>query len=128
MRVWIQSLLVLVFLLGILSVPALATSSSLVISQVYVGTGSPEPTNVYVELFNKGSATVDLSNWTLQYATEGVNMWQAFPLSGNIAPGQYYLIYGSSTAGGSVNLPQADLNIVLNLPMTVGKLAIVNST
>jgi hypothetical protein len=102
-------------------------STSLVISQLYVGAGSgdAQPRYEYVELFNKGTASVSLAGWSLQYAVEGVNTWQAFPLSGSVAPGQYYLIRANA-AGGNASFPQADLTISLSIPVGVGKFALVN--
>ena len=36
-------------------------------------------TNDYVELFNRGSSAVDLSGWTVQYATAAGTAWTATP-------------------------------------------------
>ncbi len=100
------------------------------ISQIYLATGasSTEPQSQYIELFNKGTTTVNASSFSLQYAPEASFTWQAFPLSGNIAPGQYYLIRLTGLSGGFVSLPQPDLTISLTLPQTAGKVILANGT
>ena len=88
-----MSRVLLVVILGVLLLlPAAADaagSSDVVISQIYGGGGNAGATfrNDYVELFNAGSATVDLAGWTVQYATAAGATWQATALAGTIAPG-----------------------------------------
>src|SRR5262245_27414696 len=118
--------LVLMFLIiAVVAVSAEASSPNIVISQLYLGVSSSPalPTYPYVELFNLGSATVNLQGWSLQYAEESANSWTPFPLSGSIAPGQYYLIRLSGSAATPNPLP--DLTIGLALPRARGKIAIV---
>jgi len=108
MNIWMRILVVLTLIIMALPMPAEATSSTtVVISQLYLGTGAGDmkPRNQYIELFNKGSATIDLQGWTIQYAVEGANTWTPYALSGNIAVGQYYFIRLSGSAG-NVTLPQ----------------------
>ena len=73
---------------------ALAVSADIVISQVYGGggnTGAPY-TNDFIELFNRGTTTVSLSGWSVQYASAtgtgnfGANSGQLTELSGSLAP------------------------------------------
>ena len=129
MNIWMRILTLLTLTIMALPIPAQASSSTLVISQLYLGTGDSDvrPRSQYVELFNKGTATISLQGWTLQYAVESVNVWTTYALTGSIAPGQYYLIRLAG-AGGSVSLPQPDLTISLALPLNVGKLALVNNS
>src|ERR671931_1627540 len=78
------------------STPAQAAPSpNVVISQVYGGggnTGAPYK-NDFVELFNRGTSAIDLSGWSVQYASAtgsgnfGANSAQLTALSGSIAPG-----------------------------------------
>ena len=65
--------------------------------------------------------------WRIQYAAEGQNAWQVFPLSGSISPGQYYLIRTSSRYG-NVPLPQADFPIDLNLSRNLGRLIVASDS
>src|SRR5882724_3141318 len=129
MNIWMRILVVLTLIIMALPMPAEATSSTVVISQLYLGTGVGDmrPRNQYIELFNKGTAATNLQGWTLQYAVENINTWTPYALSGSIAPGQYYFIRLSGSAG-NVTLPQPDLTISLTLPINFGKLALVNST
>src|SRR5437867_11575754 len=129
MKYWIRSFVLLIAFTICLEIPAEATSSNVVISQIYLGTGDSnlKPAYQYIELFNRGTTTTSLSGWSIQYAAEGQNTWQAFPLSGSIAPGQYYLIRTTSRYG-NVALPQADLTIDLNLPQNVGKLIVASDS
>src|SRR5579862_4932845 len=114
-----------------LPLSAQAISSTLVISQVYLGTGGIfAPKSQYVEIFNKGTTTINLSTWSLQYAAEGTTPWQVFPLSGSMAPGQYYLISvtGTTNPAGTISLPPPDLTIAtLSLPQNVGKLILASA-
>jgi hypothetical protein len=129
MKCFNRVLLILILSFSFFQLSALAASSNLVISQIYLATGpgTAEPQNPYFELFNRGTSTVSLSGWTIQYA-QGAGVFQAFPLSGSIAPGQYYLISVIGIAGGNVSLPTPDLVINATVSLGGGKLALVNDT
>jgi hypothetical protein len=121
---------VLLFLLALIAslVPA-ATGAGAgpVISQVYGGGGNAGAAyaNDFVELFNPGTVNVDLTGWTLQYATSAGTTWQATPLSGSIAPGRYYLVQLASTAAVGAALPAPDATGTTNLAASGGKVALV---
>ena len=70
-------------------------TASIVISQLYGGGGNAGATyqNDYVELYNRGTVTVDIGGWSLQYASATGSGWDFSkqPLGGTIAPGQYLL-------------------------------------
>ena len=107
-----------------------SSSSGLVISQIFAGggnSGAPYQ-NDYVELFDRGSAAVDLSGWTLQYASASGTSWQVTPLTGSIAPGRAYLVQLASTAAVGATLPTPDATDTTNLANTGGKLAVVHDT
>jgi predicted extracellular nuclease len=116
----------------------LAVSSNIVISQVYGGGGNSgaEYTNDYIELFNRGSTTVSLSGWSLQYASAtgtgnfGASSTQITDLSGSLAPGQYLLVQEAQGAGGTTPLPTPDVTDTtpINMSGTGGKVALVNTT
>ena len=111
--------------------PPPPSNSVIVISQVYGGGGNAGATykNDYVELFNRGAATVDIGGWSLQYASASGDGW-AFalqPLGGTIAPGQYYLIALASGGDDGAALPPANINGQINISATNGKIALVNS-
>jgi hypothetical protein len=121
--------LLFVFLGALLLFPtsAGAGASGVVVSQIYGGGGNAGATfrNDYVELFNAGSGTVDLSGWTVQYATAAGTTWQTTALSGTIAPGRYYLVHLASNADIGAALPPADATGTSNLAGTSGKIALV---
>ena len=64
----------------------LETSSS---ARVYGGGGNSGATltNDYIELFNRGTTTVDLSTWSVQYASSAGSTWQRTNLAGSLAAG-----------------------------------------
>lgn len=116
----------------------LSRGGGVVISQVYGGGGngtgsstSPFATyrNDYVELYNAGPSPVDVTNWTIQYASATGTSWQKTTLSGTIQPGRYYLVQQASGGTAGVLLPTPDLaGGTINLSATSGKVALVNST
>src|SRR5687767_14301533 len=100
-------------LAGIARVPARAapqmqTVSHIVISQVYGGGGNNGApyTHDYVELFNPSDVPLPLGGWSIQYAPPmGTTLFSGnvTPLSGSLAPGQYYLVQLGSS--GSIGNP-----------------------
>ena len=116
---------------ALLVVPAARSASSdMVVSQVFAGggnTGAPY-TNDYVELFNRGATTVDLSTWSIQYATGSGTTWQVTPLSGSVPAGGHYLIQLASAAAIGASLPTPDATGTSNLAVSGGKVALVHST
>jgi hypothetical protein len=92
----------------------------------------------YIELYNSGTTAVDLTNYSVQYASAagafsstGLN----HTLSGSIGAGKYYLIQESVAAKGGttgtkgVDLPvTANLQGGLNLSYQYGKVALVNGS
>ena len=123
-------LVVVLAALFLLPSAANASSSGLVVSQVYGGGGNSGAAlrNDFVELFNAGSSSADLSGWSVQYATSAGTSWQTTPLSGSIGPGRYYLVQLAS--GGTVGtvLPAPDATGTSNLAASSGKIALVSST
>jgi hypothetical protein len=112
-------------------VPAAQSASpDLVVSQVFAGGGnSGAPfANDFVELFNRGSTTVDLSSWTVQYASASATSWQATPLTGSVPPGRYYLVQLASAAAVGSPLPAPDTSGTTNLAVSGGKVALVRDT
>ena len=99
-------------------------SPDLVLSQIYGGGGNSGATysHDFIELFNRGTASVSLEGKSLQYtsATGTGNFGSATnlitPLSGSIAPGQYILVQESSNAAVGSPLPTPD-----DLPIRIAK-------
>jgi hypothetical protein len=112
-----------------------AVSSGVVISQIYGGGGNGGSTfkNDFIELFNFGNSTIDISNWSVQYSSATGTSWQVTNLcpSGStcsIAPGHYYLIQEAQGAGGTTNLPTPDVSGVISMSATAGKVILVSNT
>jgi predicted extracellular nuclease len=104
--------------------------AQVVISQVYGGGGNSGATfkNDFIEVFNRGDAAVDLTGWSVQYASSSGISWQVTSLSGTIGAGHYYLIQESQGAGGAANLPTPDATGTINMSATTGKVALLNTT
>ncbi|MDQ5872225.1 MAG: lamin tail domain-containing protein [Acidobacteriota bacterium] len=119
----------LALLLAFLAVTpfAHAVSPNLVISQVYGGGGNSGATlkNDFIELFNRGTTTVSVATWSVQYASSAGSSWARTNLTGSIAPGQYYLVQQAQGAGGTVNLPTPDATGTTAMSATSGKVALV---
>jgi hypothetical protein len=124
--------LLLALAAALLAAPAAAPSGSadMVISQVYAGGGNSGATytNDFVELFNRGSAAVDVSGWSIQYASAAGTSWQATALAGTVPPGGYLLVQLASGGANGAPLPTADATGTTNLANTGGKVALVRST
>ncbi|HEX5583199.1 lamin tail domain-containing protein [Gaiella sp.] len=106
---------------------ASGASPDVVVSQVYAGGGNAGAPyqNDFVELFNRGSTAVDVSGWTVQYASSTGTSWQPTALVGSIAPGRHYLV-GLATAGMvGAALPTPDATGTSNLAVSGGKVAVV---
>jgi uncharacterized repeat protein (TIGR01451 family) len=107
-------------------------TAGLVISQTYSGGGltGASFTNDYVELFNRGTTTVDfaVTPYSVQFLSTSASGWAKTDLtSGTVLPGHYFLV--RETSGGSTGaaLPTADATGTLNLTSTsAGKVALVS--
>lgn len=104
-----------------------AAASTVVVSQIFGGGGNTGAayTHDFVELFNRGSSAVELSGWTLQYATAAGTSWQATPLAGSIPAGGYYLVQLASGGTAGSPLPPADAVGTANAAAGNGKFALV---
>lgn len=125
------------FLVSLMLAAALLTASSahsassdLLVSQVYAGGGNAGAsyTNDFVELFNPGSTAIDLTGWTVQYASSASTTWQTTALSGSVPSGRYYLVQLASAAAVGAPLPAPDASGTTNLAVSGGKVALVRGT
>lgn len=124
----LYSLLLLLTVFSISSV-----KGQVVISQVYGGGGNANATytNDFIEIFNRGTVAVDLTGWSVQYAsaTSTNPTWAVTNLTSVILqPGQYYLIQEASGGAIGVALPTADATGSINLSGSAGKVVLANST
>src|ERR1041385_8553709 len=114
----------------VLSSPFAHASSSVVISQVYGGGGNSGATlrNDFVELFNRSNTAINVTGWSIQYASASGSSWDRTLLTGVIQPGQYYLVQEAEGTGGSVSLPTPDLVGVTNMSLSDGKVVLVSNS
>lgn len=103
--------------------------SPVLISQVYGAGGNSGAiyNSDYIELYNRSEAAVDLTGWSVQYASASGTSWQSVPLAASLAPGKYYLVKLAGGTTGSA-LPSADATGTINMSGTQGKVALRNST
>jgi 5'-nucleotidase len=120
-----------------LAVPTVATAAvspdaPVVINEIYGGGGNAGATynRDFIELRNVSGAAVDLSGWSIQYASAAgaFNAPTAHALSGVLPAGEHYLV---QAAGGMTGEPlpvTPNLTVSTNLSGSAGKLALVRST
>src|SRR5207244_3376059 len=85
--------------------------------------------NDFIELFNRGTTSVDLTGMSVQYAAAAGSTWQATSLTATmLAPGQYYLVQEAAGTGGGSALPMPDATGTFNMSGTSGKVALASST
>ncbi|HZE68365.1 MAG TPA: Ig-like domain-containing protein [Pyrinomonadaceae bacterium] len=103
---------------------------TVVISQIYGGGGNSGASykNDFIEIFNRSSSTVNLSGWSVQYASAAGTSWtNKTTLTGTIAPGQYFLIQeAAGVSGDGLDLPPANVIGTINMSSTDGKVALVS--
>ncbi|MDP1828950.1 MAG: lamin tail domain-containing protein [Archangium sp.] len=108
-----------------------ALSTGVVISEVYGGGGSGTSTwrHDFVELFNRGNVAVDVSGWSVQYASDTGGGWQVTTLGtfGLLQPGQSLLVRMGTAGTTGMTLPAHDVSGGSLMSSTAGKVALVSS-
>lgn len=108
-----------------------ALSTGVVISEVYGGGGSGTSTyrHDFVELFNRGSVAIDVSGWSVQYASDTGGGWQPTSLGtfGLLQPGQSLLVRMGTAGTAGMTLPAHDVSGGSLMSSTAGKVALVSS-
>jgi hypothetical protein len=109
---------------------ATAPLSGVVISQVYGAGGNSGATynQDFIELHNRGAVAVDLTGWSVQYASSGGNSWTVTTLSGSIQAGGYYLISESTTGANGIALPTTQASGPSAMSGSSAKVALASST
>ncbi len=111
------------------------TSAAVVINEIYGAGGLSMATynRDYVELYNNGTAAVDISGYSLQSASSAGTSYTRCNITATdtmIEPGTYFLIQlgSSNTAGGgAIPAPDAVPTCNTNIAASTGKLALVSS-
>ncbi|WP_034385490.1 lamin tail domain-containing protein [Herbidospora cretacea] len=109
--------------------PANALSADVVISGVYGGGGNSGATikNDYIELANLTGSPVNVSGWSVQYASAAGSVFQMTNLSGTIPAHGKYLVQQAAGAGGTLNLPTPDATGSIPMSGTSGVVALVTA-
>jgi predicted extracellular nuclease len=117
---------------------ALASTSGVVISQVYGGGGNNGSVfkSDFIELLNTKNTPVSINGWSVQYTSSagpsGANKWAVTPLPNiTLAAGQYLLIKQADGAGTQAALPTPDVTGAgtgIAMSATSGKVALVSDT
>lgn len=118
---------------GAIALPATtatAVSTDIVISEVYGGGGNSgaDLKNDFIELRNDGAAAVDVTGWSVQYASSTGTSRQVTELTGSIDPGQRYLVQESAGSGGTTDLPTPDATGSIPMSGSSGKVALVTNS
>ena len=107
-------------------------AEKLVISQVYGGGGNANAPfrNDFIELFNAGGVSVNLTGMSVQYASAtGTGNFSANPVVAlsaiTLQPGQYYLVQQASGGAIGAVLPTPDASGTINMSATGGKVALI---
>ncbi len=109
---------------------AVDPASDLVISEVYGGGGNNGAvySRDFVEIANVGETELDLSAYSVQYASATGSSWQVTPLTGAVLPAGEQLLIGQAS-GADTSLPgiDADVEGSIALSSSQGKVALVSS-
>ena len=112
--------------------PTPNSTSHVVISQIFGGGGNSGAPfrNDFIEIFNAGNSPVNLSGWSVQYASATALTWSVTSLTSvTLAPGQYYLVQESSGGSNGAALPAPDATGTIAMAAGSGKVVLFkNST
>jgi 5'-nucleotidase len=112
---------------------AVAPDAAVVIHEIYGAGGNSGSvlSHDFIELYNGSDAAVDLSAWSLQYASAAGTSWSGtIPLTGSVPAHSTYLVQAASQTGAATvsTLPTPDASSsAVNLSATNGNVALVSS-
>lgn len=105
--------------------------SQIRISQVYGagGNAGASYTRDFIEIFNAGVTAVDISGWSVQYASSAGTTWAvtAIPaMTPSLGAGKYFLIAQASGGAVGATLPTPDVTGGTSMSASAGKIALVS--
>ena len=116
------------------ALPLASSRADIVVNEVYAGgNNSGAPFNQdFVELFNNGSAAVDIGGWTIQYQTATGTTFSlvgTVPSSTFLAAGDFYTITAAPVPAGATgaNVPSDQVGANVNFANTGGKIFLFNN-
>ena len=112
---------------GALGAPS--PGAAVVINEVYGGGGNSGATfnRDFIELVNKTTAAVDLSTWSVQYASAAGTSWSTKTnLTGVTIPAGGRVVVGGASGANGAPIT-ADVDGGINLSGSAGKVALVNT-
>ena len=117
------------------ALPAQAAPSAtapLVIDEVYGGGGNTGSTLLhdFVELVNKGTATISLDGLSVQYASaSGTGAWAVTPLTGTLPAGRSFVVRQAAGTTNTAATPVAgDATATIAMAAGAGRVALVQGT
>jgi uncharacterized protein len=80
-----------------------SAKAQIVISEIYGGaaSGGAVLNQEFVELYNNGTSSVDLTGWSIQYASSAGAFSASVTLSGSLAAGQVGIVRGQLSTGAA---------------------------
>lgn len=122
------SLCFLIIVFFSLSPKALATSSTVILNEVLIGSEKASDSNEFVELYNPGTEAVDLSGFRLRYRnSSGTEYSLAEIKSGNCIPANGFFLWANSKGsyGSSADITTGytlteNYTVLLFTPKTLG--------
>jgi len=123
---------------------SITNHAQVVISQIYGGGGNSGAiySNDFIELYNRGAVAVNITGWSVQYASANGTTWSLTTLpTATIQPGKYFLIKQAAGSTPVKDLPTPDFDgttatfgsngipLITGIPMasSSGKIILVNS-
>jgi hypothetical protein len=109
-------------------------STTVVINEIYGGAGCGTAgcstyQNDFIEIRNISAGPVDLTGWSVQYASAAGTTWAVTPLTAVMLPsGARYLVAEAFGANGVSPLPTPDATGTIAMSATSAKVALVNTT
>ncbi len=102
--------------------------AAVVVNEVYGGGGNSGATlrQDFIELANVSSAAVNLTGWSVQYASSTGASWQVTPLDGTLPAGGTYVVREAQGSAGTEDVV-GDATGTIAMSGTAGKVALVNT-